>query len=43
MHSNVRIMLRKNDATMPLGSGAFRIYYPENFLIHLFIHQINSL
>ncbi len=43
MHSNVRIMLRKKDVTIPLGSGAFRIYYPENLLIHLFIHQINSL
>jgi hypothetical protein len=43
MHSNVRYMLRKNDATMPFGSGAFRIYNQEILLIHLFIHQINSL
>ena len=43
MHSNVRNMLRKNDAAMPLGNGAFRIFTRENLLIHLFIHQINSL
>ena len=43
MHSNVRNMLRKKGVTMPSGSGAFRIYYQENFLIHLFINQINSL
>jgi len=36
-------MLRKNDVTMPFGSGAFRIFTQENFLIHLIIHQINSL
>ena len=43
MHSNVRYMLRKNDAAMPFGHGAFRIFTQENLLIHLFIHQINSL
>ena len=43
MHSNVRIMLRKNDAAMPLCIGAIRAHIQENFLIHLFINQINSL
>ena len=43
MHSNVRNMLSKNGVTMPLGRGAFRIYYPENLSIHLFINQFNSL
>ena len=26
MHSNVRFMLRKNDATMPFSRGGFRVY-----------------
>ena len=26
MHSNVRNMLRKNDATMPLCNGGIRVY-----------------
>ena len=43
MHSNVRIMLRKNDAAMPFRIGAIRVYMQQNLLIHLFIHQINSL
>ena len=42
MHSNVRYMLRKNDVAMPMGSGAFFISIKKH-LIHLFIHQINSL
>ena len=43
MHSNVRFMLRKDAATMPFCIGAFRVYMKQNLLIHLFIHQINSL
>ena len=43
MHSNVRIMLRKNDDTMPFGSGALRIYTREFLSINLFINQIKSL
>ena len=43
MHSNVRFMLRKNVATVPLSSGAIRIYDQENRLIHLIINQIVSL
>jgi hypothetical protein len=43
MHSNACIMLRKNDAAMPFRIGAIRVYMKQNLLIHLFIHQINSL
>jgi hypothetical protein len=43
MHSNVRIMLRKNDVTMPLAAVRFAFYHKKTILIHLFIHQINSL
>ena len=43
MHSNVRFMLRKNDAAMPFCMEAIRVYMPENLLIHLFINQIYSL
>ena len=38
MHSNVRIMLRKNDVSVPFGGGALRIYTKENLIIHLFIN-----
>jgi len=43
MHSNVRIMLRKNDATMPFCMEAIRVYMQEILLIHLFINQNYSL
>ena len=43
MHSNVRIMLRKNEAAVPFCNGAIRVYMQENLLIHSFINQINSL
>ena len=43
MHSNVRFMLRKNDAAVPFCNGAIRVYIQENLLIHLFINQITSL
>ena len=43
MHSNVRIMLRKNDAAMPFCMEAIRVYMQQILLIHLFINQIYSL
>ena len=43
MHSNVRFMLRENDAAMPCRIEAIRVYIQGNLLIHLFINQINSL
>ena len=43
MHSFFTTMLSKNAVTMPFGTGAFLIYTQRNNLIHLIIHQIQSL
>jgi len=38
MHSNVRFMLSKDVATMPIGVGAIAVYTQNNQLINLFIN-----
>ena len=43
MHSFFTTMPSKNAVTMPFGTGAFLIYTQRNNLIHLIIHQIQSL
>ena len=43
MHSFFTTMLSKNDVTMLPSIGAFGVFNQKNHLIHLFIHQINSL
>ena len=43
MHSNVRFMLRKNVAAMPMCMEAVRVYTQEIQLINPFINQFNSL